>query len=211
MNLKDENFKNISNNQNNYAPIQDNNRYNFSCNQSNQKILNYNINNINNININNLSSPIDFKTSSEELIKLLDKKKLRINDDQIKNNIQKNCDININSKTIDNRSSFFDKRKNIVENKNNDILININTPSEISVLKCPEEIEESEDCEKKLENKAIIKQLRKSVENLLFYKINLCGSSNGKVLLNNIHIIHNILDELKDCNTYDVKKFNLIF
>jgi hypothetical protein len=57
---------------------------------------------------------------------------------------------------------------------------------------------------KNQEESARVALLRKACDGLLFYKINLSGASNAKVLLGNINQINKILDEIKNQNTFEV-------
>lgn len=66
------------------------------------------------------------------------------------------------------------------------------------------DLEFEEEQEENEEFKDKIIKLKKACDSLMFFKINLSGAAKPKNLLDNINQIQTLLDQLKNCNTYEV-------
>ncbi len=158
----------------------------------------------------------NFKKAANKNLKNL--KNLSISNSNCKNNITADADENINNSSNNdyicvvsssNTKSLYSN--NIENNFNSDLSLDedvlkpqagkLNNNKKV----CFKREKILEDLDEQEEN-AKVHLLRKACEGLLFYRINLTGSSNAKNLLSNINQIHKVLEEIKNRNTFEVIK-----
>ena len=110
-------------------------------------------------------------------------------------NIKINININVNNNT-NNTLNITTIGKKIIDDdsepKKDDSMI-----EEIH----PESIEETEIMD---DNRKLSEDLKDAINSLLFYKINMPSSKRNKSIITSLDNIHNKLQIVKNCNTYEV-------